>query len=164
MIHNGLHNTAFTVKKYFSAFASFDIIIIMLLLLLFISSSPFHNTFAASPAFDLQALTDQRSDWVQTYGNDSTHLKSDYANLLETDYLSDGKTLNATFWLASNLENASAYNQTFKKISYGMLIDIASTTINAGYNGADYDFYIKQLMENGVNIFTNYHQQVPMCS
>ena len=112
-------------------------------MLLFVSSSPFHKTFAASPAFDLQGLTDQRGDWVQTYGNDSTHLKSDYANLLETDYLSDGKTLNATFWLASNSENASAYNQPFKKISHGTLIDIASTTINAGYNGADYDFYIE---------------------
>jgi hypothetical protein len=92
----------------------------------------------------LQALADQRNDWLQTYGNDSTHLKSDYAELLEADYLSDGKTLNATFWLASsNLENASAYNQPFKKISYGMLIDIASTTINAGYNGADYYFYVE---------------------
>ena len=59
----------------------------MLLLLLFIFSSPFHKTFAASPAFDLQALTEQRNDWVQTYGNDSTNLKSDYADLLETDYL-----------------------------------------------------------------------------
>jgi hypothetical protein len=117
--------------------------LLLSLLLLFISSSPFHKTFAASPAFDLQALIDQRKDWVQTYGNDSTHLKSSYANLLETDYLSDGKTLKATFWLASNLANASVYNQPFKRISYGMLIDIASTTINAGYNGADYDFYIE---------------------
>jgi hypothetical protein len=132
-------------KYFFSAFSSFDIIIMLLLslLLLFVFSSTFHKTFAASPAFDLQALTEQRSDWVQTYGNDSTHLKSNYADLLETDYLSDGKTLNATFWLASNLQNASAYNQSFKRISYGMLIDIASTTINAGYNGADYDFYIE---------------------
>jgi hypothetical protein len=118
-------------------------IILLILLLIFISSSAFHKTFAASPAFDLQALTDQRNDWVQTYGNDSTHLKSDYANLVATGYLSDGKTLNATLWLASNLVNASAYNQPFKKISYGMLIDIASTTINAGYNGADYDLYIE---------------------
>ena len=131
------------MKQYFSEFASFDIIIILLLLLLFIFSSTFHKTFAASPAFDLQALDDQRNDWVQTYGNDSTHLKSDYADLLEADYLSDGKTLNAIFWLASNLENASAYNQPFKKISYGMLIDLASTNINHGYNGADYDFYIE---------------------
>lgn len=138
-----LKNSGFAVKKYlFSAFTSFSIII-LLLLLLFISSSPFHKTFAASSAFELQALSDQRNDWVQTYGNDSTHLKSDYANILETDYLSDGKTLKATFWLTPNLENASTYNQPFKRISYGMLIDIASKNINTGYNGADYDYYIE---------------------
>jgi hypothetical protein len=156
-----LQNSGFAVKKYlFSEFTSFSIII---LLLLFISSSPFHKTFAASPAFELQALSDQRNDWVQTYGNDSTHLESDYANILETDYLSNGKTLMATFWLAPNLENASTYNQPYKRISYGMLIDLASKNINTGYNGADYDYYIEELMENGVNIFTSYHQQVLMC-
>ena len=84
-----LQNSGFAVKKYlFSVFTSFSIII---LLLLFISSSPFHKTFAASSSFELQALSDQGNDWVQTYGNDSTHLKSDYANILETDYLSDEK-------------------------------------------------------------------------
>jgi len=140
-----LKNSGFAVKKYlFSAFTSFSIII-LLLLLLFIFSSPFHKTFAASSAFELQALSGQGNDWVQTYGNDSTHLKSDYANILETDYLSDGKTLKATFWLTPNLENASTYNQPFKRISYGMLIDIASKNINTGYNGADYDYYIEEV-------------------
>jgi hypothetical protein len=133
-------------KCFFSVLAPFDVVVIMFLLLslllLFSFSSPFHRTFAASPSFDLQALSDQRTDWVQTYGNDNTHLKSDYANLLEEDYISDGKTLNATLWLA-NLENVSPYNQPFKRISYGMLIDIASPDINSGYNGADYDFYIE---------------------
>ena len=140
-----LQNSGFAVKKYlFSAFTSFSIIILLLLLLLlFISSSPFHKTFAASSSFELQALSDQGNDWVQTYGNDSTHLKSDYANILETDYLSDGKTLKATFWLTPNLENASTYNQPFKRISYGMLINLASKNINTGYNGADYDYYIE---------------------
>jgi len=138
-----LQNSGFAVKKYlFSVFTSFSIII-LLLLLLFISSSPFHKTFAASSSFELQALSDQGNDWVQTYGNDSTHLKSDYANILETDYLSDGKTLKATFWLTPNLENASTYNQPFKRISYGMLINLASKNINTGYNGADYDYYIE---------------------
>jgi hypothetical protein len=41
------------------------------------------------------------------------------------------------------LEKASTYNQPFKKISYGMLIDLASANINTGYNGANYDFYIE---------------------
>ena len=83
------------------------------------------------------------NDWVQTYGNDSTHLRSDYTNILAVDYLSDGKTLNATLWLKSNLENASTYNQPFKKIRYGMLIAIVSLPPTSGYNGANYNFYIE---------------------
>ena len=128
-------------KYFFSAFASFGVII--LLLLLFTYSSPFHKTFAASPTFELQEIRNQRNHWIQTYGNDSTHLKSGYTNILAADYLSDGKTLDATFWLASNLQNGSTYNQPFKKISYGMLIAIAGTNVATGYNGANYDFYIE---------------------
>jgi hypothetical protein len=138
-----LHNTGFAIKRYFfSIFASFGII---LLLLLFISSSALSKTFAESPDFELQEIINQKNNWVQTYGNDSTHLKSGYTDLLAVDYLSDGKSLNSTFWLASNLENASIYDQPFKKISYGMLFDIASGTDDSstGYNGADYDFYIE---------------------
>jgi hypothetical protein len=128
---------------------SIDIIFILLfLLVLLISCSLFHNAFAASPAFDQIFITDEelgnkRTDWVQTYGNDSTHLRSDYANILAVDYLSDGKTLNATLWLKSNLENASTYNQPFKKIRYGMLIAIVSLPPTSGYNGANYNFYIE---------------------
>jgi hypothetical protein len=128
-------------SQYYSSLAFISFIIISILLLLI--SSSFHRTFAASPTFNLQVIPDQRNDWVQTYGNDSTHLKSDFAELLQTDYLSDGKTLQATLWLASNLQNASAYHQSFKKISYGMLVRVASSSINHGYNGADYDFYVE---------------------
>ena len=137
-------------QKYsFLAFASIDIIFMLLLLLiLLISCSLFHKAFAASPAFDQILISDeeisnQRNDWVQTYGNDSTHLRSDYANLLAVDYLSDGKTLDTTFWLASNLENASTYSQPLKRIRYGMLIAIVSLPKNSGYNGANYNFYIE---------------------
>ena len=98
-------NTKLQSKYYPSlAFISFIIISILLLLLLF--SSSFHRTFAPSPTVGLQVIPDQRNDWVQTYGNDSPHLKSDFAELLQTDYLSDGKTLQPTLWLASNLQNA----------------------------------------------------------
>jgi hypothetical protein len=88
-------------------------------------------------------MSNQKNDWVQTYGNDSTHLKSGYANILAVDYRSDGKTLNATLWLKSNSENALTYSQPFKKIRYGMLIAIASLPPTSGYNGANYDFYIE---------------------
>ena len=149
MVHKGLHNTDLQSQKYlFLAFASIDIIFILLLLL--ISDSLFHKAFAASPAFDEVLISDkeisnQRNDWVQTYGNDSTHLRSDYTNLLAVDYHSDGKTLDATFWLASNLENASIYSQPLKKIRYGMLIAIVSLPQNSGYNGANYNFYIEEV-------------------
>ena len=136
-------------KYLFLAFASIDIIFMLLLLLVvLISYSLFHNAFAASPAFDQVLISDkeisnQRNDWVQTYGNDSTHLRSDYTNLLAVDYFSDGETLDTTFWLASNLENASIYSQPLKKIRYGMLIAIVSLPPTSGYNGANYNFYIE---------------------
>ncbi|MDP9287349.1 MAG: hypothetical protein M3P08_04040 [Thermoproteota archaeon] len=137
-------------QKYSSlSFASFIIILtLLLLLLLLVSYSLFHKVFAASPAFDQIVITDaewgkQRTDWVQTHGNDSSHLRSDYANLLAVDYLSDGKTLDATLWLKSTIENASTYNQPFKKIRYGMLIAIVSLPPTSGYNGANYNYYIE---------------------
>ena len=137
-------------QKYTSlALTSIDIIfMISFLLILLICCFLFHKAFAASPAFDQifipdQETSNQRNDWVQTYGNDSTHLRSDRANLLAVDYLSDGKTLDTTFWLASNLENASAYSQPLKRIRYGMLIAIVSLPPTSGYNGANYNFYIE---------------------
>jgi hypothetical protein len=144
-----LHDKDLKSQKYL--FLTFTVIaIIFVLLLLSISNSLFHKAFASSPAFDQVLIPDkkignQSSDWVQTYGNDSTHLRSDYANILTVDYHSDGKTLDTTFWLASNSENASIYNQPHKKIRYGMLIAIVSLPQNSGYNGANYDFYVEEV-------------------
>jgi hypothetical protein len=139
-------------QKYTSlALTSIDIIfMISFLLILLIWCFLFHKAFAASPAFDQIFIPDQetgnqRNDWVQTHGNHSTHLRSDHANLLAVDYFSDGKTLDATFWLGSNLENDSTYNQPLKRIRYGMLIAIASLPPTSGYNGANYNFYIESV-------------------
>jgi hypothetical protein len=137
-------------QKYIPlALTSIDIIFILLfLLILLISCFLFNKALAESPAFDQIFITDekisnQRNDWVQTYGNDNSHLRSDYTNLLAVDYLSDGKTLDTTFCLASNLENASTYSQPLKRIRYGMLIAIVSLPPTSGYNGANYNFYIE---------------------
>ncbi len=124
------------------------IFILLFLIVVLFSCSLFRNAFAASPAFDQifitdEQMSDQRNDWVQTYGNDSSHLRSDYTNLLAVDYLSEGKTLDATLWLKSNLENPSTYSQPLKKIRYGMLIAIVSLPPTSGYNGANYDYYIE---------------------
>ena len=151
MVYKGLYNTDLQLQKYSSlAFASVVFIFMLLLSssLLSISNSLFHKTFAESPAFNQVLVTDapssnQKSDWVQTYGNDSSHLKSDYANILAVDDTSDGKTLDATFWLASNSENASIYNQPLKHIRYGMLIAVVSLPENSGYNGANYNYSLE---------------------
>ena len=108
----------------------------------------FSPTFAVSPPFDESLISDkeiinQKSDFIQTYGNASTHLGSDYANILAVNYVSDGKTLNTTFWLASNSGNASVFSQHDKSIRYGMLIAIVTLPENSGYNGANYDFFVE---------------------
>jgi hypothetical protein len=65
-------------------------------------SISFSLTFATSPAFDESLIPDkeiinQKNDFIQTQGNGSSHLGSGYADILAVNYVSDGKTLNATF-------------------------------------------------------------------
>ncbi len=146
-MYKGLLNTDLQSQKYsFIAFASVSIIFVLLLILN--PCFPFHETFAASPVFDQvliydKKISNQKNDWVQTYGNDSANLGSDPADLLAVDYFSDGKTLDITFWVKSNSENASLYNQPFKKIRYGVLIAIVSLPQNSGYNGANFNYYVE---------------------
>jgi hypothetical protein len=146
---NGLYDKDLKSQKHL--FLTFTLIdIIFLLLLLFIPNSLFLKAFSISPAFDEVLIPDkkisnQKNDWVQTYGNDTTHLRSDYADILAVGYSSDGKTLDTTFWLASNSENASIYSQPLKHIRYGMLIAIVTLPQNSGYNGANYNFYVEEV-------------------
>lgn len=99
---------------------------------------------ALSPSFELREIVNENHHWVQTYGNSDAHLKSNYTDIRSVEYISDGKTLNVTFWLAAGLKNSSAaiYNQPFTETSYGMLID-ADINSKTGYFGADYDYYIE---------------------
>ena len=86
----------------------------------------------------------------KTYGKSSAHLKSDYTDILAVDYVSNGKTLNATFWLTSGFDKSSTssiYNQPLRKTTYGMLINVDSNT-KTGYNGADYDFDVEAVAGN----------------
>lgn len=106
------------------------------------------QAFAVSPSFDESLISDkeiinQKNDFIQTYGNASTQLGSDYANILAVNYVSDGKNLNTTFWLASNSENGSVFSQPDKSMRYGMLIAIVALPENSGYNGANYDFFVE---------------------
>lgn len=119
---------------------------LLLIIIILIILNPFHKALSSSPSFELQQLINENHRWVQTYGKSNAHLKSNYTDILAVDYVSNGKTLNATFWLTSGFDNSSAsiYNQPFRKITYGMLINVDSNT-ETGYNGADYDFYVESL-------------------
>lgn len=142
-------------KKNFTRYFSLVIIFACLLLLTLsifqlcsIHINKFSKIFAISPAFDETLLSDtgisnQRNDFVQTAGTISNQLESDDTNILAVNYVSDGKILNATFWLASDSKNATAYSQPDKTIRYGMLIAIVTLPENSGYNGANYDYYME---------------------
>ncbi len=111
-------------------------------LFLILVFNSFQTAIAVSPPFELQEIINENHSWVQTYGKSDANLKSDYTDILGVDYISNGKTINATFWLASAVKDSSilVLNQPFRKIAYGMLIDADSNT-KTGYSGGDYDFY-----------------------
>ena len=146
-------------KYLFLTFNSINIIMFMLLLLL-ISNSLFYKAFAASPAFDEVLITDKRPIWIQTHGNDSTHLKSGYANILAVGYVSDGKSLNATLWLKSNSEMLLHIVNLLSILDMACLLLLFHCLKIQDLMEPITTFILKQLMESGVNIFTNYHQQV----
>ncbi len=143
---NTLHE--YQSKEYFFINSIIVITVFLFLILLLLTLSPFYTFYkeaiALSPPFGLQELINENRHWIQTYGNSDPHLRSNYTDMLAVNYISDGKILNATIWLASGFENSTAnpFYQPFRKISYGMLIDADSNT-KTGYNGADYDVYIQ---------------------
>ncbi|HEY6883172.1 MAG TPA: hypothetical protein VI278_03950, partial [Nitrososphaeraceae archaeon] len=124
--------------------SSIIIIIILLSLSLLVLNPSDEEAVASSPAFELQEITNENPHWVQTYGTSDAHLKSNYTDIKSVNYISDGKTLNTTMWLASGFTSSSpVYNKDpFRKITYGILID-ADSNPKTGYNGADYDFYVE---------------------
>ena len=123
--------------------SSIIIVIILLALSLLFFNCSYEEAVASSPAFELQEITNENPQWVQTYGNSDVHLKSNYTDIQAVNYISDGKNLNTTIWLTSGFKSSSpVYNDPFRKITYGMLIDADSNT-KTGYNGADYDFYVE---------------------
>ena len=138
----------------FTLVVDFNVPIIMAvlpLILIFLSFSFFFQGFPVSPSFDESLISDlyhgnqDGSDWIQTRGNETDQLTSDYANILAVNYFSNGQTLNTTLWLAYNAENASIYDQPLKTIRYGMLIAIVTLPENSGFNGANYDYYIESV-------------------
>lgn len=137
---------------------SYLVIIFIIFLFSLLNKDYINVSNASSPSFELQELINENRRWVQTYGNSSVNLKTSYTDILSVNYISDGQTLNTTIWLYSGFNNSSATspanatdNQSFAKLSYGMLIDADANT-RTGYNGADYDFYA-ELSGGKLNVY-----------
>lgn len=136
------------VQKKSILLAPVAVFLLIILSLSLLSTDYFCNiSMAQSPSFELQELINENRNWVQTYGNNDTHLKSNYTDILAVNYISDGQTLNTTMWLSSGF-NLTAFNSTdnqlSRKLVYGMLID-SDTNTKTGYNGADYDLYVESV-------------------
>jgi hypothetical protein len=138
-----------TFQKH-NLFCSIALVFLILLISFLSQDLPFNTAAAMSPSFELQELINENRNWVQTYGNSDSHLKSSYTDILGVNYISDGNFLNTTIWLQSGFNSSaldSADNQSSRKLTYGILIDADSNT-NTGYNGADYDFYVDSVAGN----------------
>jgi hypothetical protein len=138
------------------------IIIISFLLLLILTLYAFHKAIALSPRFQIQETNNEDHKLILAYGNSEAMKdvarESNYTDMLAVDYLSNGKTLDTTFWFKGLTPDfASIYNEPFRKVAYGMLID-ADPDGKTGYNGADYDYYV--LAADGK--FTGYLYQLSL--
>lgn len=100
-----------------------------------------------SPQFERQEVKDNNFDWVnmltgeEIYGKDSQGPA--YTDIRSINYLSDGRYLNATFWVSSlsDLFNGNDTSNS-KQIYYGILID-SDFNNDTGYQGIDYQVEIK---------------------
>jgi hypothetical protein len=91
--------------------------------------------FAFSPPFSNQEITDPPDDEYSNTLNIPHADRTNHSDIRIVDYLSDGKFLNATFWLNHVPNDLSKSNLT-----YGMSIDIDSNNAT-GYHGVEYEIF-----------------------
>jgi hypothetical protein len=93
----------------------------------------------SSRPFGRQELKDPTVDWIDLETGNLTYatehrMGPEYTDIVSVDYLSDGKFLNATLWLAS-LDGLSSPSSS--GIYYGMAID-SDLNNNTGFRGIEY--------------------------
>jgi hypothetical protein len=96
-----------------------------------------HEALATSTPFPLQEMIVKPHNWVNILNKTHSSQGDKYSDISTISYFSDGRTLNATLWLAS-------FNPTptrDKIVNYGMLID-ADSNKNTGIGGIDYNVEI----------------------
>lgn len=100
-----------------------------------------------SPQFERQEIRDGKSDWVDMLTGETSENKDidgpAYTDINSINYFSDGRSLNATFWLSSISELFESNNiSKIKQVYYGILMD-SDFNNDTGYQGIDYQVEIK---------------------
>lgn len=91
-------------------------------------------SFSSSPEFAEQVITDDETDWINMKTRQILQNEYRVPDLTSIDYFSDGKSLNATFWLTKPFkENPTS----FAEVDYGMFID-SDFNSKTGFGGIDY--------------------------
>ena len=105
-----------------------NVLFILGILYLIVTLYPHNEVHALSPSFPRQVIIDGSNDWVS--GNFLSAPSSNFTtskckveksffpstpDIEEINYLSDGKTLNATFWLSSSFKEPSEQYRLFLK-------------------------------------------------
>ena len=108
------------------------------------------KAFASSPSFIRQEVKDNDDDWIyyDVYGASKKaklyteeYIRnltgSSIGNIHSVSYMSDGKTLNATFWLTSPFVGRAIQNLNHS-IQYSIYIDADSNQLTGWNGGIDY--------------------------
>ncbi len=129
-------------NPYHHVYISFILFFIVVIFLISIDSS---QSFAISPAFSLQQISDGQNDWISMTTKEPVIHKGsfspDYMGITDIEavsYFSDGKILNATLWTYFPFINKPI---KYEQVNYGMLID-SDFDKRTGYGGVDYLFQI----------------------
>jgi hypothetical protein len=100
-----------------------------------------------SPQFERQEIRDGKSDWIDMLTGETSETSDivgpAYTDIDSINYFSDGRSVNATFWLRSISELFESNNiSKIKQVYYGILID-SDFNNDTGYQGIDYQVEVK---------------------
>jgi hypothetical protein len=118
-----------------TSFVSSSLLFMLILSLLVIGILPFH-AFGISPSFSLQEIRTNPLRWIDVNNSKITTSGDSSTDIRGVSYFSNGRTLNATIWLAASPLQGS------QDKSYGMLIDTYSNK-KAGGQGIDYQIELE---------------------
>jgi hypothetical protein len=100
---------------------------LLIILILFVCyTSLWHHVFATSPSFSYKEIRNEFFNWIDVHKHVRSYYGDPSPELIGVNYFSDGKTLNATLWLAAPLNINISHDKG--QINYGVFIDAHNKT------------------------------------